>query len=163
MARAVEVLRAGRGVGERAEGGGTVRGGDACGGAVLEVDRHGEGGIHGLLIALVGDHEREVEAGEVIGGHTHTDEAARVTDEEGHLLLRDGLGGYDEVALVLSVFVVKHDQKLPGTHVGQRVLDRVEPWQWLGEVGSRLEASCTRLLLICSDSGSASLRLPGPL
>ena len=100
-------------VGQRNHRGRSIRGRDSRRGALDEVDRHGEGGSHRL--GVVHHHEWQVECVGPLVGHRGTDHAAGVADHEGHLLRRHGVGGDDEVALVLTILVVDHDQELtPG-------------------------------------------------
>ena len=100
-------------VGQRHHGGRPVRGRDSRGGALGQVDRHREGGPHRL--GVVHHHERQVQCIGPLIGHRGTDHATGVADHEGHLLRRHGVGGDDQVALVLTILVVDHDQELtPG-------------------------------------------------
>ena len=57
----------------------------------------------------------------------HTQVAGGVADHEGHHLGSGLLGGEDEVALVLAVFVVDDDHGLARRYVGNRPFDGVQP------------------------------------
>ena len=82
-------------------------------------------GAHPLLVRA--DHQRDLEAVEVLAGHRHADVARGVAHHERDQLGRRLLGGEDEVALVLAVLVVDDDDGLAGGDVGDGALDRVEP------------------------------------
>ena len=127
VARAGRCDRAGPGrrggsrVDEGGDGGGPVGGRDAGGGAVAVVDGHGERGAVALGVGR--HHRRQVELVEALAGHRHADDARRVVQEEGDLLGRGELGRHDEVALVLAVLVVDHDDDLAAPDGGDGLLD----------------------------------------
>src|SRR5690606_10037923 len=60
-------------------------------------------------------------------GERHADVPGRVPHHERHELRRGHLGREDQIALVLAVLGVDHDDRLAGLQVGDRVLDRLEP------------------------------------
>ena len=62
-----------------------------------------------MVVRVLRDHLREVEAPGEGGGHRHADETARVGRHEVDVLRRRELGGANEVALVLALLVVRHD------------------------------------------------------
>ena len=98
-------------VGEHAAHERAVVGADACGDrGVGSVDRDGVGGRPGVLV--VDDHLGELELDGALGQDGRADEAGRVAHHEGHLLGGDGLGGDDQVRLVLAAGVVEHDDEL---------------------------------------------------
>ena len=85
------------------------------------VDRDGERGA--LALGVVGDHQREAQLVEPLPLDGHADHAAGVADHERHRLGRHGLGGHDQVALVLAVGVVDDDHDLAARDGGDGVLD----------------------------------------
>ena len=110
VAGPVEVGGPGVGVDQGLDGGGPVVGRDARRGPVPVVDADGEGGP--LDLGVGGDHEREVEVLDPLGRERHADQPGGVGQEEGDLLGGDGVGRHDQVALVLAVLVVDHDDDL---------------------------------------------------
>ena len=124
VARAGELPRLGRGVGQRPRGAGAVGGADPGGDAVAGVDGDRVG--RAQLVLVVGRHQRDLEPLEHVARHRHADDAAGVADGEGHQLGGRLRGGEDDVALVLPVLVVHHDDGLAGGDVGDGLLDGVE-------------------------------------
>ena len=74
------------------------------------VDRDEERGA--LALGVLRDHQREVELGGPLGGDRRAEVARGVVEEEGDALRRGELGRHDQVALVLAVLVVDHDEDL---------------------------------------------------
>ena len=102
-------------VGEDRDGLRAVVGRDAGGNPFGGVDGHREGGA--LRLAVLRHHLGDAQAAQLMLDGRDADEASRVTDHhvDG---LRGGLGGrHHEVALVLAVLVVGHDDELPGGNV----------------------------------------------
>src|SRR4029079_14971022 len=64
-----------------------------------------------------------LELGGALAGDRCADEARRVEEEERHLLGGHVLGRHDEVALVLAVLVVHHDQDLASRERLERLVD----------------------------------------
>ena len=124
VARAVELARAGVRIDERVDRRGAVLGRDARGGPVPVVDAHGERGA--LRLGVLADHERKLERVGTLGQQRHADDSGGVSQEEGDLLGSDRLGRHHQVALVLAVLVVDHDDDLSPTDGVDGVLDRAE-------------------------------------
>ena len=99
-------------------------------GALDEVDRVGEGGAVALGVAL--DHEGQVELVAALPGEADADHARGVAHVERDLLGRGELGRHDEVALVLAILVVDHDDDLAARDGGDRLVDRGERGAWPG-------------------------------
>ena len=89
-----------------------------AGRGVHVVDRHGEGGL--VVVGVVGHHGVELQAGGDLGAHRHADEALRLARHEVDVGLRGILRGADEVALVLAVGVVHHDDDVAGAQLVKR-------------------------------------------
>ena len=68
-------------------------------------------------------HRRQVEPVAVLGGERYADDAAGVADRERDEFGGGPLGGEDQVALVLTVLVVDHDDRAAGGDVGDRAFD----------------------------------------
>src|SRR5207247_718534 len=109
------------------DGGGAVVGRDARRRAVAVVDRHGERGA--LALGVVGDHQGQTELVAAFARQRRADESRRVRQEERDLLGGGRLRGHDQVALVLAVFVVDHDDDLAPPDGADDVLDAS---QWHG-------------------------------
>ncbi len=90
--------------------------GDAGGRAGLGVDRDRERGALLSLFSVPDDHQRELELVEPRALERQADHATRVADHERHLLGRHLLRRDDEVAFVLAVLVVDHDDELAASH-----------------------------------------------
>src|SRR5207302_4312421 len=101
-----------------------VVGARAGGGRAARVDRHGERGLEGALLA--GDHQRDAKLLKSLPPAGHADDAPAVGGHEVDGLGRHLLPGHDEVALVLPVGVVHDDDDPAGADVLDRVLDRRE-------------------------------------
>ena len=125
VAGAGQVAGAGGRVDERLHGGGPVERRDAGGRAVPVVDAHEERGAHALGVLL--DHRPQVELGGALAGDRRADEARGVVEEERDLLGGDVLGRHDQVALVLAVLVVDHDEDLAAGERLERLVDVGEP------------------------------------
>jgi hypothetical protein len=105
MARPAEVARLRRRIDCAADAPRAVGGGDPGLAGLVQVDRHGERGLGRRVGRQVGQVER-VEAGAL---HRQAQQAPAVSDHDvdrgGGYLLR----GHDEVAFVLAVRIVDHD------------------------------------------------------
>jgi len=82
------------------------------GSAVAVVDGDGERGC--VRVGVVVDHLGEVQCLCPFGGHGGAQDPGGVPDDEGDLFRRGGRGRHDEVALVLPVGIVHHDNHLTG-------------------------------------------------
>ena len=78
------------------------------------------------LFSRPDDHQRELQLVEARALERQADDAARVADHERHLLGRHLLGRDDEVAFVLAIFVVDHDDELAAFDGVDRCFDLVE-------------------------------------
>ena len=123
----VQVVRAGVGVDQGGDGGRPVRGRDPGGRAVPIVHAHREGGS--LRLRVGGDHQGKIEQVGALGQKRDADDARCVGQEKGDVLRRRRLGRHDEVALVLTVFVVDDDGHAQSTDGVDRLLHRREPHQ----------------------------------
>ena len=119
-----ELERLGRGVGEHPAGARAIGGRDAGGDAVAGVDGDRVRRAHALTI--VRRHQRDAEPVERVAGDRCADVAAGVPHQEAHQLGRGLAGREDEVALVLAVLVVDHDDGLAFADVGDGAFDAVE-------------------------------------
>ena len=117
------------GVGERSDGGGTVRGGHTRGGAGLEIDGDGERGA--VRIVPVGHHQGKVEGVGSLIGQGDADDAGGVADHEGERFGRGQLGRHDEVAFVLAVGVVGDQHHPARRQLGEGVGHGVAVTDWL--------------------------------
>src|SRR6185437_6881128 len=106
--------------------GGAVGGRDAGGHpeAPLGVDAHREGGGQLLRVAL--GHLREAQLVAPLAGERQADEAAAVQRHEVDEVGRHHLGRADEVALVLAILVIGHDDDLAVAQVVDGLLDGAE-------------------------------------
>ena len=109
------------GIDQRAHGSGTVVRRDTGRRAVAVVDRHGERGA--LRFGVRHHHERQVELVGALGLEGYAEDPRRVLEEKGHALGRDVFGGHDEVAFVLTVFVVNNDHHAAVTQLRNRFFD----------------------------------------
>ena len=94
---------------------------DARRDAFAGLDGHGERGLEAALV-LVG-HRAELELVAALLGQAEADEAAAVRGHEVDRLRGGELRRDDEVALVLAVLVVDHDDEASGADLLDRVLD----------------------------------------
>ena len=92
-----------------------------CSAPKRAVGRPPEPGTH-----LVLNHQRQAQrvGARVLQRHAH--HAGRVANHEGHRLRRHRISRADEVALVLSVFVVHHHHELPRSNRRKRLRNRGE-------------------------------------
>jgi len=94
-------------IGKRADGVGAFFGGNPGGQSVARVDRNGEGGAERRVVAR--HHRIEVQTPRLILGERRADDAGGMANDERHLLGRTQRGGDEQVAFVLAVVVVCHD------------------------------------------------------
>ena len=124
VARPVEGGGSGVRVGEQPHGIGAVGGADSRIDALSSIDRHGVRGATDVLVA--GHHGRKRQAVAVAVFHAHADVAGAVAHHEGHELWGGKLGGEDEVAFILAVFIVNDHNGLARGDVCDGAFDRVE-------------------------------------
>ena len=96
------------------DGGHPVGGGNAGGHALGGLDGDGESGLLG--IGVVGHHGRQAQAGGALVGKAQAHDAAAMADEAGHLRIGQAVGGIDEIAFVLAILVVHHQDAPARTH-----------------------------------------------
>ncbi len=99
---------------------GAVAGGDPCRRAGAIVHRHGE--RRPLRLGVLSHHEGQLELVEPLGHERRADEAGGVGEEEGDPLGGGELSRHHEVALVLTVLVVDHDDHLASGDGGDSLL-----------------------------------------
>ena len=121
VAGPAEVGGLARGVGQSAYGGGAVVGAHAGGASVQKVNSHGERRAQhaGVLLYLM----RQFQLPGTAHGDGSTEYAASVAQHEVHLFGCYHLGRGDEVAFVLAVFVIYHNDKLALLEVLKSLLD----------------------------------------
>src|SRR5439155_19234991 len=85
------------------------------------------------------------------------DPPARVRRHEVDVIGGDELGGHDEVALVLAVLVVDHDDHAPGGDLLERLFDRGEH----GLRGAHARTPTSRSTYLASTSTSMFTGAPG--
>ena len=110
-----QLLRGGLRVGQQPAGQRAVRRRDAGADAAGRVAADGEGSALGVLVDA--DHRGQAQRVGAGGVQRHADHPGGVPDGEGHELRGGVLGGEDDVALVLAVFVVDDHHGAAG---GQR-------------------------------------------
>ncbi len=103
---------------------GPVCGRDARRDLALGADRYVEGRSLRRGIELC--HRRNAQRVEALPAHRQADEPAPVLGHEVHGVWRDLLGSHDEVAFVLAVFIVDHDEHSTGPDVVDGLLDSGE-------------------------------------
>jgi hypothetical protein len=121
VSRPGQVGRAGAGVGEQPDGVRPVGGRDAGADPLAGVHGHRVGGAPAVLVGVV--HGRQVQPVALGLGQRHADVAGGPPDHERDQLRRRQFGGEDQVALVLPVGVVDHDDRAAGGDVRQSLLD----------------------------------------
>jgi hypothetical protein len=77
---------------------------------VAVVHAHGE--RRPLHLGIGGHHQGQVEVLHPLRGEGNADETGGVGEEEGDLLRGDRVGGHDQIAFVLAILVVHHDDDL---------------------------------------------------
>jgi hypothetical protein len=107
-------------------GGRTVGGGDAGRHpkAALRVDAHGERG--GKLFRVPLGHLGEPQLITSLAGERQADQSTPVQRHEVDHLGRSQLGSAHEITLVLTIFVVGHDNDLAIAEIIDRLIDRTE-------------------------------------
>ena len=115
VAGAGEVGRAAGGVDGGEDGAGAVGRGDSGGDALARIDSLGEGGAEGR--GIVRAHQREPQVVAAFGREGQADEAAAVGGHEIDDFGSDLLGGDGEIAFILAVFVVHHDENAAGANL----------------------------------------------
>ncbi len=135
MARACDIVRLRLGVDGGADGVGAVGRADAGGHALARFDGNGEGS--GVAAAVVARHGGQAEALDLCFLEREADEPACVPRHVIDRIRIAKLGGDDEVALVLAVFVIHQDDHAPGARFGDNIFDG-------GELGHRDFVSAMR-------------------
>ena len=130
-----EVGRPGRRIDRHPDRRRAVGGRDAGRRDVLRVDRHGEGGLEPRRV-LVHDH-RDVELVEALPGHRQADQAPSVAGHEVDRVRRDLVGGDGQIAFVLAILVVDHDQHAAAAERLDRLVDGREARAGGGVAGGR--------------------------
>ena len=124
VARAPQIGRKRRLVGQRADRRGAVAGRDARRAAVAQqIDRHGEGGPEQRGVVLL--HHVEPQFVAALLRERGAQHAAPLVQHEVDHLGGDLLGGDDEVALVLAVLVIDDDDHLAVAEVLDDLLDAI--------------------------------------
>ena len=109
-------------------------GADADGG----LDGDGKLGAKTGAVAL--HHQRQLQPLAALQTHRHADQATAVASHEVDVLGLAGLGGHDQVAFVLAVFVIHQDDHLAGANIFDQFFDAVQFHPALrGQVISGLE------------------------
>src|ERR1039458_2676730 len=111
-----EVGGGGAGIDRDADGAGAVGGGDAGGDALASLDGFSEGGAEAGGVLLRHGWQAQVVGALLCEGEA--DEAAAIAGHEVDGLGGDVLGGQSEIALVLAVLVVNHDDHATGLAFG---------------------------------------------
>ena len=126
VARTTEIGGLGVGVGQHLDGLRPVVRADAGRNPELHVgiDRHRE--RRPLWVGVPVRHEREIEFVRALGREGDADQSTAMLGHEIDVIGRDGGGGHHEVALVLSAFVVRHDDHPSLTDLLDGVLDGIE-------------------------------------
>jgi hypothetical protein len=119
-----EVARQRFRIGEDADRLRAVLGADAGGDAVRGVDRNGEVGFEAL--AIVEDHAVEAQPRGAFVRDRRADQAAAKTHHEVDAFRRRLFRREDQVALVLALGVVDHDDRLARADVAQDGVNRVD-------------------------------------
>jgi hypothetical protein len=140
-----EILRDGARVGEELDGAGAVGGADAGGDAFGGVDGNGEVGAEGL--AILRDHAFKVELAGDLEGDSDAEHAAAFADHEIDHLGGDFFGGADEVALILTIFVIRDDDHFSGSNVRDDGVDGIEGGFGGGRHGRWVKSRTTRRVL----------------
>jgi hypothetical protein len=86
------------------------------------VDRHRERGA--VRVGVVGHHGGQVQLPGPLLRHRRADDPAAVSQVEHHGAVRHGVCGHHEVALVLTLVVVRDDDHPPAGQDRERLLDR---------------------------------------
>ena len=121
MSRPIEVVGPGLGIDQRPNGGRAVTGRDPGRRPMAKVHRDGKGRSLGLGICH--HHQGQVQLVGPLALEGHTEYSRGVLKEEGHTFGRDVLGGHDEVAFVLAILVIDHDDHPATAQLCQRLFD----------------------------------------
>jgi hypothetical protein len=108
-------------VGERAHGIGALFRGYAGGETMADVDRDGECRAERRVVER--HHRVEVQPARLLGRQRRADDARRIANDEGHLFRRAQARRDEQVAFVLAVVVVGHDEDFAAGKSGDRSLD----------------------------------------
>ncbi|MNK84608.1 hypothetical protein D3C87_1044600 [compost metagenome] len=124
VARADDVFSLGITGGGSLHGARTVGGGNAGGHAGGRFDRYSELGAETGTVARC--HQRQLEQFAALAAHRHADQATGVLGHEVDVLGLAALGGHDQVAFVLAVFVIHEDDHLALADVFNQFFDAIE-------------------------------------
>jgi hypothetical protein len=127
VSRRNQRLRTVGGIDRNRDGPGAIRGADARRNALLRLDRHRERGF--VPASVVVGHRLKAKAVRPVLGECEADQPASVPRHEVDRFRGGHLSGDDEVALVLTTFVVDQDEHAP---VPRFVDDRLGADQHLG-------------------------------
>ena len=119
VARPAKVLRCRRRVRQRAHRGGAIRGGDARGHAHLQVHGDGEGRALGVLVHR--HHGPQLERVQSRARERDAHDAGRVPHHKRHRLRGRALRREDQIALVLTVRVVRHQHRATQRDLSDRL------------------------------------------
>ena len=118
-----ESLGGGGRVGQCLDSGSTVMGGDSCGAPFYLIDGDSErSSQQGCIVLYL---MRQVEFYAAADGDRCTKQSPCVLQHEIHHLGCNHLGRTDEVAFILTVFVVYHDHELPLAEIVQSLLNGI--------------------------------------
>ena len=118
------------------------------------IDTHGEGGTH--LLGVVLNHLGQPELIAPVGGERETDQAPAVHRHEVDQIGGNQLRRADQVALVLPLFVVGHDDTAAVPKVLDRLLDRSE--SHLGTIPPRVPRAATYFPIRSPSTWTRSVR-----
>ena len=106
--------------------GGAVFGGDAGGHPMFDagIDAHGEGRFVGIGVAV--HHQRQIQFVQPLPLHGQTDQAPCLGGHEVDRFRGGELGRADQIAFVLPLFVVHHDNAFPIADRRQGVADGIK-------------------------------------
>nr|AIF13285.1 GTP cyclohydrolase/3,4-dihydroxy-2-butanone 4-phosphate synthase bi-functional protein (ribofalvinbiosynthesis) [uncultured marine thaumarchaeote KM3_61_F08] len=111
-------------VGDCANGVGSFLGRDPGRNPYSIIHRHGKRRLQGCVV--VRNHRGQLQPACVVQGHRDAQNTARVTNHERNLMRGGKLSCHDEIAFILTVRVIHHDDQLAGRHRGNCLLHRVE-------------------------------------
>ncbi len=101
-----------------------VGSGNAGGHAFSGFDGNSELGAETRTVAR--RHQRQFQGFATLAGHRHADEATGITRHEVDVLGLDALGGHDQIAFVLAIFVIHEDDHLALADVFNQFFDAIE-------------------------------------
>ena len=156
MAGARQVGRFSGGIDGHLNGPRAIVGGDAGGHAHARVDGLAECGA--VLRSVLGAHGTDVQVFEALLGHGEADQAATILGHEVDGFGRNLLGRQRDVAFVLAVFVVDHDNHAAGANFLDRGGDVGEGLGGHGYIIVAVAKGTMEVLPACDREGSGSPR-----